>query len=88
MPCYMSLYLAAKMLCYRLCYMILLHDICYRTFSLLHGLLQHMCSYSVHVSDAATVHVGDAAIVHVCDGDAAIVHVSGGYRADGQCCVT
>ena len=56
--------------------MILLHDICYRTFSLLHGLLQHMCSYSVHVSDAATVHVGDAAIVHVCDGNAAIVHVS------------
>ena len=26
-----------SMLCYRLCYMILLHDICYRTFSLLHA---------------------------------------------------
>ena len=47
MLCYMSLYLAAKMLCYRLCYMILLHDICYRTFSLLHGLLHSMSSYSV-----------------------------------------
>ena len=32
-----------------LCYMILLHDICYRTFSLLHGLLHPMCSYSVQI---------------------------------------